>query len=140
MKHPHLPILLSTILSVLLLITFPATAANTDKYNHGEPHYGGIVSIVDGFHHELVLKEEGKVILYVAGLPTGDKLKTVMVRLIILQGQEKQSLEMVLTKDDQQRFEAPIAAPLKTNDKVIALINIGAKKMRMVRFEITKEK
>lgn len=106
---------------------------------HHESHHGGIVGTADGLHHELVLTEAGKIIFYAEGLPEGDALKAVIVRLTILQGKEKQSLEMTLSKDDAHRFEVPISQPLKVGDKVVALINVDAKKMRMVRFEVAEE-
>lgn len=110
-----------------------------DHGDHTESHHGGIVSTADGFHHELVLTEEGKIIFYAEGLPTDEELKKITVRLIILSGKEKQNLEMVLDEEDNHRFEVPITKSLTANDKVVAMINMGAKKTRMVRFEITSD-
>lgn len=110
-----------------------------DHGDHTESHHGGIVGVADGFHHELVLAEEGKIIFYAEGLPTDEELKKITVRLIILRGKEKQNLEMVLDKDDNHRFEVPITKPLTENDKVVAMISMGDKKTRMVRFEVTSD-
>lgn len=104
-------------------------------HEHGKPHHGGIVSEVEEIHHELVT-EEGKLLLYVEGLPEGDALKTVKVRLSILQGKEKQDINMLLAEGDQHRFEASSDIKLAEGDKVVALIQIAGQNPRMARFEI----
>jgi hypothetical protein len=106
-----------------------------EGHEHGKPHHGGIVSEVDDIHHELVT-EEGKLVLYAEGLPEGEALKAVKVRLSILQGKEKQDIDMALAEDDQHRFEADTDIQLVEGNKVVALIRIEGQKPRMARFEI----
>jgi len=106
-----------------------------EGHEHGKPHHGGIVSEVEDIHHELVA-EEGKLLLYAEGLPEGKALKAVKVRLSILQGKEKQDIDMVLAEDDHHRFEANTDIQLAEGDKVVALIRIEDQKPRMARFEI----
>lgn len=102
-----------------------------------EPHHDGIVGVANDYHHELVIGDERKVSLYVEGLPkAGDALKLVTVRLMILQGKEKQELEMKLSEDDPHRFDATLTTTLAANDKVVALIVLNDKDTRIVRFEI----
>ncbi len=107
---------------------------------HGdEPHHGGIVAIVDEIHHELVIAEDGKVSLYAEGLPEGDALKTVKVRLTILKGKEKQEADMALAEGDEHRFDAPAEVKLVAGDKVVAMIQPADGKPRMAKFEIPAE-
>lgn len=106
-----------------------------EGHEHGKPHHGGIVSEVEEIHHELVV-EKGKLVFYAEGLPKGEALNTVKVRLSILQGKEKQNIDMALAEGDQHRFEANSAIKLAEGDKVVALIRIEGQKPRMARFEI----
>jgi len=106
-----------------------------EGHEHGKPHHGGIVSEVEDIHHELVV-EKGKLVFYAEGLPKGEALNTVKVRLSILQGKEKQNIDMALAEGDQHRFETNSAIKLAEGDKVVALIRIEGQKPRMARFEI----
>ncbi len=112
-----------------------------EDYGHkphtDEPHHGGIVGVANDYHHELVIGNAGNVLLYVEGLPKkADVLKRVIVRLIILQGKEKQELEMKLSEDDPHRFDGTLTTTLVANDKVVALVVLNDKDTRIVRFEI----
>ena len=114
---------------------------HADNHGHAHdnaPHHGGIVAVVDHLHHELVITADGKVSLYAEGLPTGDALKAVKVRLTILQGKEKQEADMVLAADDNHRFDATVK--LVAGDKVVAMIQLADGKLRMARFEIPAAK
>jgi hypothetical protein len=102
-----------------------------------EPHHGGIVGVANDYHHELVIGDKGNISLYVEGLPkAANALKLVSIRLMVLQGKEKQELDMKLSEDDPHRFEGASTTALAENDKVVALIVLNDKDTRMVRFEI----
>ncbi|WML90012.1 hypothetical protein RCF98_13675 [Thiothrix lacustris] len=110
-----------------------------EGHDHAEddkPHHGGIVADVDGIHHELVMAEDGKVSLYAEGLPEGDALSKVKVRLTILKGKDKQEAEMLLAEGDAHRFDAPPDVKLAAGDKVVALIQPLDGKPRMAKFDI----
>lgn len=108
--------------------------------NHAS-HHGGIVAITDGHvHHELVTAEDGKVSLYAEGLPEGDALKTVKVRLTVLRGKDKQEAEMTLASDDAHRFDAAADFRLEPGDKVVALVQLPDGKSRMAKFDLPTEK
>ncbi|MDX9987418.1 hypothetical protein [Thiothrix unzii] len=107
-----------------------------DHAHDDQPHHGGIVAVVDEIHHELVIAEDGKVSLYAEGLPEGDALKTVKVRLTILKGKEKQEVDMVLAEGDEHRFDAPAEVKLVAGDKAVAMIQPADGKSRMAKFEI----
>ncbi len=128
-------------------------AKKQDNHNHGEkheghedhghkphtdePHHGGIVGVANDYHHELVIADKDNVSLYVEGLPKKvDVLKRVTVRLMILQGKERQELEMKLSEDDPHRFDVTLTTTLAANDKVVALVVLNDKDIRIVRFEI----
>ena len=125
----------------------PAHDHNDGKHSHDdhghahgdEPHHGGIVAIVDDIHHELVIADDGKVSLYAEGLPEGDALKTVNVRLTILKGKEKQEADMALAEGDEHRFDAPAEVKLVAGDKVVAMIQPAEGKPRMAKFEMPTE-
>jgi hypothetical protein len=107
------------------------------KPHTDEPHHGGIVGVANDYHHELVMGDARNVSLYVEGLPkAGNALKLVTVRLMILQGKDKQEREMKLSEDDPHRFDATLTTTLATHDKVVALIILNDKDTRIVRFEI----
>lgn len=101
--------------------------------DHGHAHHGGIVAMVDGVHHELVITN-GKVSLYAEGLPVGDALKAVKVRMTLLRGTEKQEVEMRLAEGDEHRFDADLQ--LQPKDKVVVLIQTSEGKTRLARFDI----
>ena len=107
-----------------------------DHAHDDKPHHGGIVAVVDEVHHELVIAEDGKVSLYAEGLPEGDALKAVKVRLTILKGKEKQEADMALAEGDEHRFDAPTEVKLVAGDKVVAMIQPADGKSRMAKFEI----
>lgn len=153
--------LLPTLLMSLGLLASPALLADDDKHDdhkgetaeehakHADddhaghdhsPHHGGVVTLVDEIHHELVVSEDGKVSLYAEGLPEGDALKTVTVRLTVLRGADKQETELALAEDDHHRFDAAEDFTLEVGDKVVALIQAADMKARMVRFEIPVKK
>jgi len=100
---------------------------------------GGIVATVDDVHHELVIAEDGKVSLYAEGLPEGDALKAVKVRLTVLKGTEKQESDMTLVEGDEAHFAAAAEVKLVAGDKVVALIQPAEGKPRMAKFEIPAE-
>lgn len=115
------------------------------EHEHGaenhESHHGGMVAITDGHvHHELVIAEDGKVSLYSEGLPEGDALKTVKVRLTVLRGKDKQETEMTLATDDTHRFDAAADFKLQPSDKVVALIQPAEGKPIMAKFDVPAEK
>lgn len=104
---------------------------------HGdEPHHGGIVAVVDGIHHELVMAEDGKVSLYAEGLPEGEALNNVKARLTVLKGADKQDADLTLAEGDEHRFEAGDDLKLAAGDKVVAVIQLPEGQPRMARFEI----
>lgn len=108
------------------------------EHEHGKPHHGGIVHEVDGVHHELVVSEE-QVMLYAEDLPTGEALQTIQVRLTILQGTNKQDVDMQLDPEDQHRFVVENAFQLVAGDKLVALIRAEGQKPRLARFEMPAE-
>lgn len=122
-----------------------APATHTDDHAHGdgahehpavEPHHDGVAMIVDGFHHELIIEKEGRVLLYIEGLPQGEAVKLVSVSLQILEGKEKRQLEMRLTEGDQHLFEVAVKPKLAAGAKVVASIVLGDENTRLVRFEV----
>lgn len=118
-----------------------AKHADDDHAGHDHsPHHGGIVTLVDETHHELVVSDDGKVSLYAEGLPEGDALKTVTVRLTVLRGTNKLENELARAEDDHHRFEAAEDFTLEAGDKVVAMIQAEDMKLRMVRFEIPDTK
>ena len=82
------------------------------------------------------MADDGKVSLYAEGLPEGDALKAVKVRLTILTGKDKQEAEMTLAEGDKHRFDAPADIKLVAGDKVVAIIQTADGKPRMAKFEI----
>lgn len=113
--------------------------AGHDHAHDATPHHGGIVALVDETHHELVIADGGKVSLYAEGLPEGDALKTVKVRLTILKGKDKQEADMALAEGEGHRFDAPAEVKLVAGDKVVAMIQPADGKPRMAKFEIPAE-
>lgn len=113
--------------------------ASHDHAHDDKPHHGGIVAVVDEIHHELVIADDGKVSLYAEGLPEGDALKTVKVRLTILKGKEKQEADMARAEGDAHRFDAPTEVKLVAGDKVVAMIQPADGNPRMAKFEIPEE-
>ncbi len=113
--------------------------AGHDHAHDDQPHHGGIVATVDDVHHELVIAEDGKVSLYAEGLPEGDALKAVKVRLTVLKGTEKQESDMTLVEGDEAHFAAAAEVKLVAGDKVVALIQPAEGKPRMAKFEIPAE-
>lgn len=107
-----------------------------DHAHDDKPHHGGIVAVVDEIHHELVTADDGKVSLYAEGLPQGDALKAVKVRLTVLKGKDKQEADLTLVAGDEPRFDAPTEVKLVAGDKVVALIQPLDGKPRMAKFEI----
>ncbi len=141
--------LLPTLLMTFAVLTTQATwagaghdhSAYDDHAAHGHlhdntSHHGGIVTVVNHIHHELVIADDGKVSLYAEGLPQGGALKTVKVRLTILKGKDKQEAEMAVVEGDEPRFDAPAEVKLVAGDKVVALIQPLDGKLRMAKFEI----
>ncbi|MDD5394970.1 MAG: hypothetical protein PHE17_18280 [Thiothrix sp.] len=113
--------------------------AEHDHADDDTPHHGGIVATVDDVHHELVIADDGKVSLYAEGLPTGDALKAVKVRLTVLKGAEKQESDMTLVEGDEAHFDAAADVKLVAGDKVVALLQPAEGKPRMAKFEIPAE-
>ena len=107
-----------------------------DHAHDDKPHHGGIVAVVDEIHHELVTADDGKVSLYAEGLPQGDALKAVKVRLTVLKGKDKQEAELTLVEGDEPHFDAPTEVKMVAGDKVVALIQPLDGKPRMAKFEI----
>ena len=114
--------------------------AGHDHAHDDQPHHGGIVAVVDEIHHELVMADDGKVSLYAEGLPQGDALKAVKVRLTVLKGKDKQEAELTLVEGDEPRFDAPAEVKLVAGDKVVAMIQPAEGKPRMAKFEIPAAK
>ena len=110
-----------------------------DHAHDDKPHHGGIVAVVDEIHHELVTAEDGKVSLYIEGLPQGDALKAVKVRLTVLKGKDKQEVDLTLVEGDEPRFDAPAEVKLVAGDKVVAMIQPAEGKPRMAKFEMPTE-
>lgn len=110
-----------------------------DHAHDDKPHHGGIVAVVDEIHHELVTAEDGKVSLYIEGLPQGDALKAVKVRLTVLKGKDKQEADLTLVEGDEPRFDAPAEVKLVAGDKVVAMIQPAEGKPRMAKFEMPTE-
>ena len=106
-----------------------------DHAHDDKPQHGGIVAVANDLHYELVAAD-GKLALYAEGLPKGDALKSVKVRLTLLQGTHKTDLDLGLSKQDEHRFEVASDATLSASDKVVALIRLASGKPRLVRFEI----
>jgi len=154
-----LPILLASV-SLILATPILAGSDNHDDHHHGKaekeqtkhshddhdhggndhghahddkPHHGGIVVVADGFHHELVAAD-GKLAIYIDGLPKGESRKAVTVRLTLLQGASKKDINLTLSKDDDHRFEAASDVKLAVGDKVVALIRPAKGKPRLVKF------
>ena len=113
--------------------------AGHDHAHDDQPHHGGIVAVVDEIHHELVMADDGKVSLYAEGLPQGDALKAVKVRLTVLKGKDKQEADLTLVEGDEPHFDAPVEVKLVAGDKVAALIQPLDGKPRMAKFEIPTE-
>lgn len=111
-----------------------------DHAHDDKPHHGGIVAVVDEIHHELVTADDGKVSLYAEGLPQGDALKAVKVRLTVLKGKDKQEADLTLVEGDEPRFDAPAEVKLVAGDKVVALIQPLDGKPRMAKFEMPAAK
>lgn len=124
--------------------TTPETKPDDHKDGEHDPgetghaaHHGGIVAMTEGhIHHELVIADDGKVSLYSEGLPEGDALKTVKVRLTVLRGKDKQEADMTLASDDAHRFDAAADFKLQPDDKVVALIQPADGKPLMVKFDV----
>ena len=114
--------------------------AGHDHAHDDQPHHGGIVAIVDEIHHELVMADDGKVSLYAEGLPQGDALKAVKVRLTVLKGKDKQEADLTLVEGDEPHFDAPTEVKMVAGDKVVALIQPLDGKPRMAKFEIPAAK
>ena len=114
--------------------------AGHDHSNNDKPHHGGIVAVVDDIHHELVIAEDGKISLYAEGLPQGDALKAIKVRLTILKGKDKQEADLTLVEGDEPRFDAPADVKLVAGDKVVAMVQPAEGKPRMAKFEIPAAK
>lgn len=114
--------------------------AGHDHAHDDQPHHGGIVAIVDEIHHELVMADDGKVSLYAEGLPQGEALKAVKVRLTVLKGKDKQEADLTLVEGDEPHFDAPTEVKMVAGDKVVALIQPLDGKPRMAKFEIPAAK
>lgn len=112
--------------------------AGHDHAHDNKPHHGGVVAVSDGFHHELVAAD-GKLALYAEGLPKGEELKAVKVRLTLLQGVNKRDINLSHSQDDSHRFEATSDAKLNSGDKVVVLIRPAKGKPRLVKFEIPNQ-
>ncbi len=155
MKKIQTLLVTTALTSSLALLSIPVALADAKHNSHGhghggdhghshddthinpEPHHGGIVSIVDNYHHELLIENNNKVVVYAEGLPEGEALKKVQLDLILLQGNNKQKLKMKPTEGNGNRFEVSLDTKLKSGYKVVVLIKQEDKKVRMVRFEIS---
>lgn len=110
--------------------------AKHDDHAHTAEHGGMVAMTDDHIHHELVNAADGKVSLYAEGLPEGDALKAVKVRLTVLRGKDKQETELTLATDDAHRFDAAADFKLNPGDKVVALVQLPDNTSRMVKFDL----